>query len=267
MKKHSTVFILPFLVFVGSSLLVGLGIWGKWFGEAKEGIMMFCEHAHSGYIKQPANSFSNLAFSVVGLMMAWQTYQNKYKAKNKMTATIFYPLLLSLSLILLGAGSFAMHATNTTAGGFFDLLGMFLFSCFVSSYAIVRWFRLTDLFFILLYGLGVSIGAYLYLFTEGRFFGVLSGSTLWFAIHLLLATFFELLLRYVRKIEITAALGWAGIFTLLLAFLIWNLSRTQESVWCDPYSWFQGHAVWHVLNAVGAALVFGYYTSEREGLA
>lgn len=224
--------------------------------------MAFCEHARAGYIKQPANSISNLAFSLAGLFIAGYAYKGKFQAKNRMTTTVYYPLLMSGSLIVLGAGSFAMHATNTEIGGFLDLLGMFMLSCFVSSYAITRWFKLSGRSFIFIFLVGVSIGCYIKLTPNNGSFWVLSGASLWFVLHLLLATIFEVLLHYVRKIEINAALGWAGVITLLVAFVIWNLSRTQESIWCDPYLWLQGHAVWHVLNAIGACFVFLFYTTE-----
>jgi hypothetical protein len=126
-----------------TSILVYFGITNAWFGEAREGIMLFCEHARDGYIKQPANSFSNLAFSIVGLYIAWFVYKNKFQKTNAMSNSFFYPMVLSFSLIILGAGSFAMHASNGFWGGFSDLFGMFLLSSFIFSYALMRWFKLS----------------------------------------------------------------------------------------------------------------------------
>ncbi len=45
-----------------------------------------------------------------------------------------------------------------------------------------------------------------------------------------------------------------------LAFVIWNLA---QGPWCDPTSWLQGHAAWHLLCAVAAYLLFRLYASER----
>ena len=256
--------IVPLILFFTTLVLVVFGILNEWFGEARGGIMEFCEHARSGYIKQPANSFSNLAFSVAGIYIAWYAYKDKFSVKNRMSVTVYYPLLMSCSMIVLGAGSFAMHATNTALGGFLDLFGMFMFSSFVSSYAITRWFNLPGLSFFLLFAFGVSIGSYIKLTSDNETYWLFTASSLWFAIQLLVAIIFELMLHYVRKTKINASLGWASIFILLLAFAVWNLSRTQESILCDPHLWLQGHAVWHLLDAVGACFVFLFYTTEVD---
>ena len=56
------------------------------------------------------------------------------------------------------------------------------------------------------------------------------------------------------------AWGAAAVGTLLLAFTIWNL---DQHGWCDPRSMLQGHAVWHVLCAVSAWMLFRLWASER----
>jgi hypothetical protein len=48
--------------------------------------------------------------------------------------------------------------------------------------------------------------------------------------------------------------------TILLAFLIWNATKTR---WCDPHSLIQGHAAWHLLDAASAYLLFRFWASER----
>ena len=47
---------------------------------------------------------------------------------------------------------------------------------------------------------------------------------------------------------------------MALAFVIWNLA---QGPWCDPTSWLQGHAAWHLLCALAAYLLFRLYASER----
>ena len=48
---------------------------------------------------------------------------------------------------------------------------------------------------------------------------------------------------------------------MLVAFAIWNAS--QHGL-CDPQSLLQGHAVWHLLGAVSAYLLFRLWASERD---
>ena len=54
--------------------------------------------------------------------------------------------------------------------------------------------------------------------------------------------------------------GAAALGTILLAFAIWNATRSR---WCDPHSLLQGHAAWHLLDAVSAYLLFRLWASER----
>ena len=51
---------------------------------------------------------------------------------------------------------------------------------------------------------------------------------------------------------------------MLVAFAIWNLSQHG---WCDPHSLVQGHAAWHLLDALAAYLLFRLYASERSPLS
>ena len=49
---------------------------------------------------------------------------------------------------------------------------------------------------------------------------------------------------------------------MVVAFAIWNAS--QHGL-CDPRSLLQGHAVWHLLGAASAYLLFRLWASERSG--
>ncbi|MEM7104925.1 MAG: ceramidase domain-containing protein [Bacteroidota bacterium] len=264
MNSRYPLLLIPLVLFIATTIIVAFGIIEGWFGPDNDGIMAFCEHERDGYIKQPANSFSNLAFSIIGIYIAWFSYKNQFSGTNRISSTRYYPLLFSCSLIILGAGSFAMHATDTALGEFLDLFGMYLFSSFVAAYAITRWFKLPDLGFFILFLINVSVSSYIHLYSgEGTYLG-LSASSFCFAIQLLVGVTFELFLRYIRKININAALGWTSISLLVIAFIIWNLSRNQDSILCDPHLWLQGHAIWHILDAVGTFFVFLYYASEVD---
>ena len=73
-------------------------------------------------------------------------------------------------------------------------------------------------------------------------------------------------LGWLGKITLTlvffSPLAWLGFAPqiILLAFAIWNVTK---SLWCDPDSLVQGHAAWHLLDAVSAYLLFRLWSSER----
>ena len=55
------------------------------------------------------------------------------------------------------------------------------------------------------------------------------------------------------------ALVILGLFVLAFLFRQLDVSGTL----CDPGSWFQGHAVWHVLCGIGIYTVFRFFHDIR----
>ncbi|MEZ4978758.1 MAG: ceramidase domain-containing protein [Chitinophagales bacterium] len=263
MDAKRTNLYLSIIIFILSSVLVYLGIVNHWFGETRPGLMKFCEFAREGLIKQPANSFSNLGFSLAGLLIAYQLYQNKFRATNLLTQHLAYSFLFIFALLITGAGSFAMHATNAHWGGFADLFGMFLIAAFMCSYALSRLFSLSSWSFGIIFLIGVVFSSVVYLSPSLNFKGFMSGAEVCFIFMILVAILVELYLALVKKIKITRTYGYFALFSLLLAFLIWNLSLWPDSLLCKPHSLLQGHAAWHLLDALGAYFVFRFYASEE----
>ena len=190
MKKR-LLFIVPILVFIASHLFLVFGLFNTWFGKSRPGIMKFCEAAREGFIKQPANSFSNLAFAVAGFLIIYHSYQNKNKV-NLMTSSHFYPIVMSSVLILLSAGSFAMHATNAFWGGFADLFTMFLLASFVSGYSLSKFFKWNFIHFSIYFILTVTINSFIFVSPYNHFGGFLSIAEITFLIQILLTIFLEL---------------------------------------------------------------------------
>jgi len=50
---------------------------------------------------------------------------------------------------------------------------------------------------------------------------------------------------------------WVGLALLAAAGVCSLLDVTR--VWCEPTSWLQGHAVWHVLSAFALLALFRFY--------
>lgn len=263
MKNRKSVFIIPIIVAILSTILVFLGIYNMWFGEAREGIMLFCERARDGLIKQPSNTFSNVGFIIIGIYLGWIAYKNDFPTKNKMTQTLFYPVMFSSIVVFIGPGSMAMHATNGEYGGFTDLFSMFLLSSFTFSYAFVRCFKLSKSVFLAIWIISVVFCSWIFWQPFNKTSWLLDASTASFASFLILSAVLEMINKYIKGNIIKASLGYLAIFTMLFAFFIWNLSRTQDSWWCNPDSLIQGHAVWHLLCALAALFLFKFYASEE----
>ena len=264
MNKQQSIFIYPLVALIASTFLVYFGILNHWFGETRPGIMKFCEFARDGFIKQPANTFSNLGFTFLGIYIAWFMFKNNVKEQNTFSKHIIIPITLSIGFILTGAGSFAMHATNAHWGGFFDLFGMFFISSFMFTYALMRWFVWDIKWFVSVFLVSVAISSYIYLTPSLNQLGIFfTGAEIIFIALLFIGIITEFLLIYVKKHKLSKAEGWKSLLALIVAFIIWNLSINQDSLLCQPHSLLQGHAAWHLLDALGGFFLFKYYTSEK----
>ena len=47
----------------------------------------------------------------------------------------------------------------------------------------------------------------------------------------------------------------------MLSLSVWILDR--QDVLCDPTSIFQGHALWHILNAIVLFFIYLHYRAEN----
>lgn len=234
-------------------LVVAVG--AGWLGADVGRGAHFCEAAREGHVLQPANTFSNTGFVLAGLVIAW--HARTVRLGGLATA---YACLV----VLLGPASAAMHATQSALGGHLDLLSMYLVASFAAAYASMRWWRRDRLFFWQLFSLMVA-GCELVGLLGDDVPVVQQSGNLAFAALLLVAVVVEVRI-WRRSTGPRADLRWgaAALAAILLAFAIWNATRTR---WCDPDSLLQGHAVWHLLGAAAAYLLFRFWASEERGPA
>ena len=255
--------VLALVVAVASTGLLALAVWGGWLGPDVGRGDNFCEAARPGWVKQPANSWSNLGFVVAGLLVAWRCGRpdllGEVLPRHPPLATAY-----ACVVVLLGPASAAMHATQAERGGDLDMLSMYLVAAFAAAYALMRWVRQGRVLFAQLFLLFVA-GCELVGLYDGRVPVVDYAGNLAFAALLVTAVVVEV--RLWRRAgrapgaEPRTDLRWgvASLGTILVAFAIWNATKSQ---WCDSHSWLQGHAAWHLLDAVAAYLLFRLWASE-----
>jgi hypothetical protein len=247
------------LAYAGATAVLSIGllviaVGAGWLGPDVGRGANFCEAARDAHVVQPANSFSNLGFVVAGLVIAWHA--------GRPVAT---PVLRGLAtpyacvVVLLGPASAAMHATQSELGGQLDLLSMYLVASFAAAYALMRWYRRDRTFFWQLFLLFVAACELIGLLGDDVPVVQQSGNVA-FAALLLTAVVVEI--RLWRRGPDRTDLWWGAgaLGAILVAFAIWNVTKTH---WCDPHSLLQGHAVWHLLGAVSAYLLFRLWASER----
>jgi hypothetical protein len=261
-RKHH--FYIPLAVAIVSTVVVVAGLFMYWFGQPRSEVMWFCERVRPGFVKQPANTWSNFGFIISGVYIGWLSYKNRFTAHNLMTASVFYPIFMACIVVFLGPGSIAMHGSNGPWGGFLDLLSMFMLSSFVFTYGLRRLLRFSDPVFVVLYIGQVLFSIWVLFHPMNSAAPYISWSEWLFAGQLVFSFPVELYIRFVYQTQSVILRGMASVITMITAFIIWNLSRTTESWFCNPDSIIQGHAIWHILNAIAAYFLFMYYVTEED---
>jgi hypothetical protein len=243
------------------AVLLALGVDG-WPGTPSRCVASmeptcFCERLRPGLIAQPANTLSNFGFILVGLGIAGYADRRRGLAgepENLLTTTVFYPTAFAVVTAMLGPGSMAMHAAEMQWGGLVDVASMYVYATFLIAFGLTRSYGLGMTAFLVGYGAAagglVAAQAFYSLWVEGVFGGLLGGVAAVEVLHWR---------RRASEIRRGYLLGAGGLFGL--AFAVWVPSLTGGP-FCDPESWLQGHAVWHVLCACAAGSVFLYYRSE-----
>ena len=264
MRNRSICLTLPVAVgLLSLAAVVALGLAG-WPGTIGVAGMDFCEASRAGIIKQPANTLSNLGFMIAGLLIGWAASRDDAGNHpdwqgNPMRRTVFYPTFYAAVAMFLGPGSMALHASTTWWGGKVDVFSMFMWISFPIAYGIARLRQWSVRGFLFLYvPLVIALGAYLLVdrYPGRQMFGILIG--VFVAIEV--AIFRSFPDNRIRRLWLGAAAAMFG-----LAFAIWIPSRTGAA-WCNPTSWLQGHAAWHLLDAGAVGAIFMFYRSEQPRL-
>ena len=208
----------------------------------------FCEAIRNDGIMQPANTWSSLAFVIVAGIVLLRWTRNRHIASH---AT--YPILLALTLLVVGFGSAFFHATLSFNGQFVDVLGMYFIATFALLYGIARLRSLTSTMLVSAFIVSNAVlAAILYWAPLFRrvVFGVLIAAALVVEISIS---------RRMTQREAASKLKTA-IALLGLGFAIWVFDYTR--IICSPGSWIQGHAIWHVLGALSAWYLYLYYENQ-----
>jgi hypothetical protein len=208
--------------------------------------LKWCEATQCGWVTEPANTWSNLAYVVAALLMfAWSRRDPRPSLRWMAAAVAF-----------LAACSFAYHASSTFAFQVFDFLGMFGFLFAPLVLNLIRRGALSPArgpaAYAALVGLGLAL--------------LFAGRALRLPYQALIAvgaaaTIGSELWAMPPQARPASYRDFATAVALLLVaetFSLLDLTRT----WCDPQDHLlQGHAVWHVVSAAALVFVFRHYAA------
>ncbi|MCE9598686.1 MAG: ceramidase [Spirochaetia bacterium] len=210
----------------------------------------WCEESMCAIVQEPANTWSNLAFILVGL---WILFRARHQWSRAMATAV----------ILMGSLSLYYHASNVYITQLGDFLGMFLYLSLLLVWnlrrlgAVIGQTRSIIVYFLIVYA---NIGMLIV-------FPQLMGLRIQLIIFVNTLIVFSMEAMLMKRTVSVLGLGVyrdyaVAVFLLLAAAVCSTLDLTRR--WCDPTNhWIQGHAVWHVLNALSILFVFRFYSSVR----
>jgi hypothetical protein len=200
----------------------------------------WCEPTICSYITEPANTWSNIGFLIVALLIL-----KKFKHK----------LIRCFSWIVLTMGLFSSiyHATNNYMSQYLDFIGMSLMTSFLLTFGIIRVTQKSWGEFFSFYWFFVSMNLVLIMFLDIAKLPV------------------QLLLMMnavpIVAIEVAIVLKTKKIkrelyFALSVCVLILAQIFAQvdlHRIYCEPKNWIlHGHVAWHLLCAVAM-----YYAAKH----
>ena len=230
--------------------------WNNWQPATCFPDRCFCEAIRNSIIHQPANTWSSLAFVLVGLIVM-QLSSNDHSQRNQhylITKHAGLSTLFAIALMIIGLGSAFYHASLTFIGQFFDVFGMYLIATFIIIYALNRTNQRISMMIRSYILLNLVLALALWFIPDLRryLFGML------IVIGLLLEV------RSVRSSRSTINVRYLNyaLIAMTTAFIIWILDLAK--IVCFPTNLIQGHAMWHLLGAISALYLYLYYCSERD---
>jgi hypothetical protein len=232
--------------------------WDAWRPATCMPDRCFCERIRSGAIRQPANTWSNLGFILVGLSVIVSAARDLGRrsqpgALNPMRTQFAYPAVYGIATLLIGMGSVFYHSSLVFAGQTVDVISIYLLTSFMVIYSLFRAGWTSPKAFVATYlPLNIALGYVAINWPVSRRYI--------FIVLLLAVLVCEAIVR--RRTHLTAKRSflYVALVNLVAACACWIVDITGTV--CLPNSWFQAHAMWHILIAATIGFVYLYYRSE-----
>jgi hypothetical protein len=200
----------------------------------------WCEETLCQWVSEPANTWSNIGYLIVGIVTFYLALKNKEDKNLKMYGPIIF---------IMGAMSLFYHMSNFYGSQILDFVGMFLFVGWAIGVNLIKRNKIKTLLpFLIMFTIANTAIMHVMYLKEIKFQA------------LILVSAFIIIFT-----EINRKSFW---FLLSLGFLIGAFSFSimdGQRIWCDPQNHvLQGHAVWHILAAFATFTVYKHYTQKNS---
>ena len=201
----------------------------------------WCEAELCSWITNPADTWSNLAYLVIALLM-WRDA----RARGSRTLSLFAP-----ASVVVGGFSFAFHASYTFVFQFLDFVGMFVFALLAVAVNLRRAGILSARQLVWFY-LG-SVTLFSALVPPAYYLGL---PFQWLVVFLIAV----IVVQEIRMWSTGAHKAFIASMLLLAAGGVCS-ALDLSRIWCNPHDhWVQGHAAWHLLSAASLYALYLFYS-------
>ncbi len=246
----------------------GKEVWRGWAESAELRRPAYAERVHvDDVLRTRSDTWSNLAYVWAGfyaLALGWHDLRRQppanagYVARTPAMSTLF-----GLACCYLGFGSGLFHASLTRLGQQLDVAAMYSPLVVAIAINIGRWVpRLNTprdrpgvLTWPILAFLTLVTCFLLYSYKWSMRSSVVLPTLI------LIVAAFGLLDRFQRRSTLAVPLLIVSLAALVAARICWVMD--VKGTFSGPDTWFQGHAVWHVLTALSLAALYLYYRTEE----
>lgn len=204
----------------------------------------FCEARVDGIPRYPANTYSNLAPLIAGIIIIYLARHRSRGLKMLGWATAYT-----------GIASGLFHATDTFIGEVLDLSGMYLFILSCLSLQLGR-IEALPRSRVVLFSLGSCV-----LFTA------ISIMFIYAAVPLFAAVVAAVIILELRSKHVTSfKWAYASFAVLGVSLIFWLLDYFH--IMCNPHNhYINGHALWHILSAFTFFFAYLHFAENSKGKA
>ena len=204
----------------------------------------WCEQTLCTWVMEPANTWSNVAFLIAAAYLFFVVRGSKDQLERFWPTATFW----------VGLTSLVYHMTLSFLTQVFDFFGMYCFFVFIvlmnamrlgwlAREKVIRWTWVLVAGFTLF----TVVVAKLHLPVQGIIVLLLIAS---------IAT--EVLASNRATVPVSRKYFYLALLLIGVAAAFSASDVTRR--WCDPTNhWIQGHAIWHVLDAIGITVLFFHY--------
>ncbi len=252
------------VIWMGFNTLLDGHIWDGMTLSKSALTVEYCEFNNVDKLfHQSMNTYSNLAYFFFGVLItqiAMYDFKNKAEiTQNRLEKFPLLSALMGICFIYLSFGSAFFHASLTYMGQRVDMNGTYSISITLLGIGFYHVFHKIDFSErakkLWLGGLLLTILAFL------KIALMISSSKLLPAMIVLLMILIAIHYFQFRK-EKSLILAVFGFVLMFVAIKIRTLD--VQKIDCDPYSWYQGHAVWHLLTALSSFSSYAFFRFSKK---